>query len=73
LPFPFSHRIGGTAFLSAGVVSPTLDLLSIRQIRLAGGAVLRYLIFPKKDVFIRLDVGFTREGIGLYFFIGEAF
>jgi hypothetical protein len=73
LPFPFSHRIGGTLFLSAGEVSPSLELLSIRQIRLAGGIGLRYLIFPKKDVFMRLDAGFTREGMGVYFFTGEAF
>ena len=73
LPFPFSHRIGGTVFLSAGEVSPMLESLSARQIRLAGGVGLRYLIFPKKDVFVRLDAGFTREGMGVYFFTGEAF
>jgi hypothetical protein len=73
LPFPFSHRLGGTAFLGAGAVSPSIDFLSTRQIRLAGGAGLRYLIFPQKDVFIRLDLGFTREGMGVYFFTGEAF
>jgi outer membrane protein assembly factor BamA len=73
LPFPFSHRIGGTVFLSAGEVSPKLESLSARQIKLAGGVGLRYLIFPKKDVFVRLDAGFTREGMGVYFFTGEAF
>ena len=73
LPFPFSKRVGGAAFVSAGAVSPSLDMLSTRQIRLAGGAGLRYLIFPKKDIFVRLDAGFTREGVSFYIFTGEAF
>jgi hypothetical protein len=34
---------------------------------------LRYLIFPEKDIFTRIDVALTREGPGFYFFIGEAF
>ncbi|MCY7329250.1 MAG: outer membrane protein assembly factor, partial [Saprospiraceae bacterium] len=73
LPFPFSRRLGGAAFLSAGAVSPSLGMLSTRQVRLAGGAGLRFLIFPKKDIFVRLDAGFTREGVGFYIFTGEAF
>lgn len=73
LPFPFSKRVGGAAFVSAGAVSPSLEMLSTRQIRLAGGAGLRYLIFPKKDIFVRLDAGFTREGVSFYIFTGEAF
>jgi hypothetical protein len=40
---------------------------------MAGGAGLRYLLFPKKDIFTRIDVGFEKEGYGIYFFIGEAF
>jgi hypothetical protein len=31
------------------------------------------LMFPKKDIFSRFDVAFTREGSGIYIFIGEAF
>ncbi len=73
LPFPFSKRLGGAAFLSAGAVTPTLEQLNTGQIRLAGGAGLRYLIFPKKDIFVRLDVGVTREGASFYIFTGEAF
>ena len=33
----------------------------------------RLLIFPDKDIYTRLDLAFTEEGRGLYFFIGEAF
>ena len=38
-----------------------------------GGLGLRYLIFPQKDIYTRIDIAFTREGNGVYFFIGEAF
>ena len=38
-----------------------------------GGAGLRFLVFPEKDIYTRVDVAFTQEGRGIYFFIGEAF
>lgn len=73
LPFGFSKRIGGAAFLSVGSVQPELRQFSFKDILPAGGVGLRYLIFPKKDIFIRLDVGFTREGQAFYIYTGEAF
>jgi len=73
LPFPFSKRFGGTAFASAGAVAPTLGKLAWKNVQPTGGVGLRYLLFPKKDVFMRLDAGFSREGPGFYLFTGEAF
>lgn len=73
LPFPFSKRIGGTVFLGGGLVAPSWDQFQLNQIRPAGGFGLRYLIFPKKDIFIRVDLGITQEGTGLYIYTGEAF
>ncbi len=73
LPFSFSRRIGGTVFASLANVSPALDQMMINKTRLAGGAGLRYLLFPKKDIFLRFDLGFTEEGPGFYIFTGEAF
>ena len=73
LPLPFSRRWGATAFVSTGGVSPSLRAVNVRQWVVAGGAGVRYLLFRDKDVFTRLDVAFTREGPGFYFFIGEAF
>lgn len=73
LPLPFSKRFGAATFLSAGAVSPSIDALRLDNVRLAGGAGLRYLIFPKKDIFVRFDVGMTREGASFYIFTGEAF
>lgn len=73
LPFPFSRRLGGAVFASAGAVAPSVGAFSMRHVLPAGGAGLRYLLFPKKDIFVRLDLAFTREGANFYIFTGEAF
>jgi outer membrane protein assembly factor BamA len=73
LPLPFSKRIGAVTFLSAGTVAPRLNALHINNLRIAGGAGLRFLLFPKKDIFLRFDLGMTNEGPGFYIFTGEAF
>jgi hypothetical protein len=73
LPLPFSRRIGATTFMGFGTVAGSWAALSINHIRWSGGAGLRYLLFPKKDIFLRFDLGFTREGTGFYIFTGEAF
>lgn len=73
LPFPFSKRLGAAAFVSAGAVAPKLNQFQVRNIHVAGGIGLRYLLFPKKDIYLRLDLAFTKEGTNLYIFNGEAF
>nr|WKN38432.1 BamA/TamA family outer membrane protein [Tunicatimonas sp. TK19036] len=73
LPFPFSRRWGAAAFLSAGGVAPSPRKINLGDWVVAGGAGVRFLIFPAKDVYTRIDVAFTEEGPGYYFFIGEAF
>ena len=73
LPFSFSKRIGASAFLAAGQVYGDDHPFSWQQFLPTGGAGLRFLIFPEKDIYTRLDVAYTREGRGVYFFIGEAF
>mgnify|MGYP002628416837 CR=1 FL=1 len=73
LPFGFSKRIGGVAFLSTGSVQQKVSEFNFKDMLPAGGVGLRYLIFPKKDIFVRLDVGFTKEGQAFYIYTGEAF
>lgn len=73
LPFPFSKKFGGVVFGGLASVAPYIDQFRFSQIRPAGGAGIRYLLFPKKDIFLRLDVGFTKEGPGFYLYTGEAF
>lgn len=73
LPLPFSKRIGAAVFAGAGSVAPNLQSLDWAHVRFSGGGGLRYLLFPKKDIFVRFDVGVTREGASFYIFTGEAF
>lgn len=73
LPFSFSKRWGGNTFAALGTVAPSVSNLQIRQVQWAAGAGVQFLLFPRKDVFLRADLGVTREGTGLYFSLGEAF
>ena len=73
IPFHFTNRIGAAVFTSAGTVFNKLDNLSIPNLKFSAGAGLRFLLFPKKDIWTRVDYAFTREGGGFYLFIGEAF
>ena len=70
LPFKFSKRIGGALFAGVGSVSPNLNF---NKLLWTAGGGLRVLLFPKRDVFTRLDVGLNPDGYGIYLFIGEAF
>lgn len=73
LPFPFSKRLGASVFMAMGQVFGDDFSFDWRHFLPAGGAGLRFLIFPEKDIYTRLDIAFTAEGQGIYFFIGEAF
>ncbi|MCE3294306.1 MAG: surface antigen [Crocinitomicaceae bacterium] len=73
LPVKFTKRFGATIFGGMGTVSPSLQSFKANHFVLSGGAGLRFLLFPKKDIWTRLDFAFTREGHGVYIFIGEAF
>ena len=70
LPFKFSKRIGASVFAGVGSVSPNLHF---DKLLWSAGGGLRVLLFPKRDIFTRLDVGFNPDGYGIYLFIGEAF
>lgn len=75
LPFPlgFTDRLGGAVFAGLGQVFPDLGSFKLKEYVWSAGAGIRFLIFPKKDIYTRLDYALTAEGSGFYFFIGEAF
>jgi hypothetical protein len=73
LPLGFTKRFGATVFGATGTVFNQFSQLSLNRFVVAGGAGLRFLLFPKKDIYSRLDLAVTKEGTGLYIFIGEAF
>ncbi|MCK8490633.1 outer membrane protein assembly factor [Spirosoma sp. RP8] len=73
LPFPFSRRFGGAVFAAVGTVGPAPGQIRLDKLLPTGGAGVRYLLFKKKDVYLRADVGVTQEGVGFYILTGEAF
>lgn len=73
LPLGFTKRWGAAVFGATGTVFNRFSNLSLNNFVVAGGAGLRFLLFPKKDIYSRLDFAVTREGTGIYIFIGEAF
>jgi len=73
LPFSFSRRWGAAAFVGAGTVAPSVGALQLKHTQIAAGAGVRYLLFVKKDIYLRFDVGVTKEGVNFYLFTGEAF
>lgn len=73
LPLGFSNRIGAAVFGGAGTVFNNQEGPSFNDMVFSAGAGLRFLLFPKRDIYTRLDVAFTKEGPGVYIFIGEAF
>lgn len=73
LPFNFTDRIGMAVFAGAGSVFNEFDHLNTSNFVFSGGVGLRFLLFPKKDIWTRLDFALTEEGTGFYLFIGESF
>ncbi len=73
LPLPFSRRWGAATFIGAGTVARRPAAFQLNKLKIAGGAGVRFLIFPEKDIFTRFDVAFSEDGPAFYFFIGEAF
>lgn len=73
LPFNFSERWGASIFCAGGQVYGGDNEFNWDLFLPTGGAGIRYLIFPEKDIYTRIDISFTQEGHGVYFYIGEAF
>ncbi len=73
IPLSFTKRIGAAVFAGAGSVFNEVNQVGLTNFAASGGAGLRFLLFPKKDIWVRTDLAFTREGSGFYIFIGEAF
>ena len=56
LPFAFSKRWGASAFMAAGQVFNSNSGLDWSNFLPAGGAGLRFLLFPKKDIYVKIKI-----------------
>ena len=59
---------GGIAQVSSGIKN-----FKTNDFKYAGGFGLRYKINKKENINLRLDMGYTKEGHGLYIVLAEAF
>ena len=73
LKLGFTDRIGATVFTSVGEVFDDWNEIEMKNLKWAAGAGARFLLFQQKDIFLRFDYAFTRDGSNFYISIGEAF
>ncbi len=66
-------RLGGTVFVATGDVAHRLDEFSVGDLKVTGGAGLRFLLSRQEHVNLRVDAAFGRNTQGIYFNISEAF
>jgi outer membrane protein assembly factor BamA len=68
--FPIWKRIGGNVFAEGGQVWPSWNAISLRKVAFDAGWGLRYYL---ANFVARFDMGFSREGTGIYFNFGHLF
>ncbi len=68
--FPLFWRLGGVVFCDAGTVWPSLRDLDLGAAAADAGLGLRFYM---PDFVVRVDVAWSREGMGLYFNFGHIF
>ncbi|MEH6658408.1 BamA/TamA family outer membrane protein [Leeuwenhoekiella marinoflava] len=73
LKLGFTNRIGATVFTGIGEVFDGFDEIKMNNLKWSAGAGARFLLFQKKDIYLRFDYAFTRDGNNFYLSIGEAF
>lgn len=74
LPLPFAKKFGFAVFASSGVIFDKASNITPQFFKYAGGAGIHYLLFPKKDVWTKVDFAVNNEGgTGIYLFLGCAF
>ncbi len=72
--FPLPWRLAGTIFAGAGTVAPSPDEFTRKNVKITGGAGLRFLADREEHIALRLDLGFDEDGRAqVYFMVKEAF
>lgn len=72
--FPIWKRLRGVAFGGAGGVYGDEQTLGADEFLPSGGAGIRFLLLPERDLLVGLDLAFGRfDNKGVYFSFGEAF
>jgi outer membrane protein assembly factor BamA len=61
--FPIWRRLGGNIFVDYGMVWPNLKRINFQKSAAGTGWGLRYYL---KNFLARFDMGFSKEGLGIY-------
>jgi hypothetical protein len=67
------RRFALAFFAGAGSVADDFEGFKDSHFKFGGGAGLRYLLFPRESLNVRLDIGFGGDGYELYVAVDEAF
>ncbi len=68
--FPIIWRLGGNLFVNTGTVWPSLSEIHFKAVAFDYGWGLRFYL---PDFVARFDMGFSKEGTGIYFNFGHIF
>jgi outer membrane protein assembly factor BamA len=68
--FPIWKRIGGNVFTEGGLVWPSWSSIALKKAAFDAGWGLRYYL---TNFVVRFDMGFSGEGMGIYFNFGHLF
>jgi len=68
--FPIWKKLGGNIFVDGGSVWPSWSKVNFRKVAVDIGWGLRYYL---QNFVARLDMGFSKEGMGIYFNFGHIF
>jgi hypothetical protein len=73
LRIPLADRLALVAFGAVGVAHDVLDHLPVSEPRPSGGGGVRFAMNRDRDVNLRLDTGFSPEGMRIYITLMEAY
>jgi outer membrane protein assembly factor BamA len=68
--FPLWRKLGGNVFMDGGLVWPSWSEIRLDNAVIDIGWGLRYYL---QDFVVRFDMGFSNEGMGIYFNFGHVF
>ena len=68
--FPLWRKLGGNVFVDGGLVWPSWSEIRLKKAVVDIGWGLRYYL---QNFVVRFDMGFSNEGVGIYFNFGHIF
>lgn len=68
--FPLWRKLGGNVFMDGGLVWPSWSGIKFNKAVVDIGWGLRYYL---QNFVVRFDMGFSTEGMGIYFNFGHVF